>query len=71
MFGPKVKFSADLWEKITLAAKIKSCASPEELVEQLVAVEVDRILQSAGKKAPTEAEVEDIANRLKGLGYLD
>lgn len=71
MFGAKVKFSNDLWEKIKLAAEIKACSSPEELVEQIVAAEVDKILQAAGKKQLSESEVEDIANKLKGLGYLE
>ena len=73
MFGSpgKIKFSADLWERIKLAAEIRGGSSPEEFVERIVAVEVDKILQQAGRNNPSDKEVEDITNKLKGLGYLE
>lgn len=71
MFGFKVKFSDDAAEKIKRAAELKGAASAEEFVERIVMAEVGKILQQAGKNAPTQKEVEEIANKMKGLGYLE
>ncbi len=69
--GSKVKISSGLWEKLELASQIRGASSPDELVEKILEIEVDKILQKAGKNAVSQQEVDDIANKLKGLGYLE
>lgn len=76
MFKPKVQFEHDAWERIKMAAEFQGCASPEEFVERIVSAEVNKILdqrtlQQSGKAPLSEKEVEDIANKMKGLGYLE
>ena len=69
--GSKVKINSALWEKLELAAQIRGASSPDELVEKILEIEIDKILQKAGKNAVSDKDVEDIANKLKGLGYLE
>lgn len=71
MFDPKIKIRKALHEKLTLAAEIRGVASIEELAEQLLEKSVDEILRTAGKAEVNSEDVEAIAQKLKGLGYLD
>lgn len=67
----KIKVSSELYDKLKLAAEIVGSSSLDEYVEGLLSKEVDKILGQAGKKDLSDAEVDEIANKLKGLGYID
>ena len=71
MFDPKIRLSKALYDKVKTAADALGCASVEEFVERVLENETERVLRETGKGKPSAAEVEDIANKLKGLGYLD
>ncbi len=71
MFGPKIKISKTLLGKLKAAAETSGCASVQEFAERVLEREADKILSRAGKNELSEKEVEDIANKLKGLGYLE
>jgi len=71
MFEPKIRIQKALFEKLKSAAEIRGASSLEEFVERILEGEADRILRTAGKAPVTEKEVEDIANKMKGLGYLE
>ena len=70
IFDPKIKIRRILLDKLTTAAESLGC-SLEELVDQTLEREVDRILSKSGRTEVSQAEVDDIANKLKGLGYLE
>lgn len=71
MFGKKISLEKELWEKLDVAAKIMKCASVEELVIQILTAESDKILtNTANSKEMSQDQIDDIANKLKGLGYL-
>jgi hypothetical protein len=71
MFEPKIKVRRDLMDKLKLAVEVMGSASVEEFVEKVLEREVDEILTKAGRGEISQAEVDDIANKLKGLGYLE
>ena len=79
MFGKKVKVRPALYEKLEEAAKLIGCASVEEFAERALESEVTRVLVSAKQKATTpgsstaasQQDVQKIADKLKGLGYLE
>lgn len=71
MFGPKLKIEKTLYEKIKLAAEVLGCASPEEFAEKVLETEADKVLQQSAKENISKDEIDDITNKLKGLGYLD
>jgi hypothetical protein len=70
MFDPKIKIRRVLMDKLTAAAETLGC-TVEELVDQVLEKEVDRVLSKSGRSEVSQAEVDDIANKLKGLGYLE
>ena len=70
MFDPKIKIRRLLMDKLTTAAESLGC-SVEELVDQVLEKEVDRMLSKTNRAEVSQAEVDDIANKLKGLGYLE
>lgn len=71
MFGPKIKISQSLYEKLKKAAETAGCSSLDEFAERALEREADKILARAGKNELSKEEVEDIANKLKGLGYSE
>lgn len=71
MFEPKIKIRKELYEKIRLAAEALGCTI-EEFAEKALASETDKVLAVTGSKRElSSGEVEEIANKLKGLGYLE
>lgn len=70
MFDPKIKIRRLLMDKLKAASDTLGC-SVEELVDQVLEREVDRMLSKSGRSEVSQAEVDDIANKLKGLGYLE
>jgi metal-responsive CopG/Arc/MetJ family transcriptional regulator len=63
MLKPTIKLNKDLWEKVKKCSAARGYSSPEEFVEHVLEKEVAAIEESESD--------EDIARRLKGLGYLE
>jgi uncharacterized protein (DUF1778 family) len=71
MFGKSVKIDKNLYEKLKVAAQISKAASVDEFVIQTLSSEADRILSETAKGEISQDQIDDIANKLKGLGYLE
>jgi len=71
MFGSKLKISDAILKKARIASEIIGAASVDEFVAKVLETESDRIIASTGNREASAADVEDIANKLKGLGYLE
>jgi ABC-type ATPase involved in cell division len=74
MFKPKITLSATVYDKIKTAAKLIGASSVEEFAERVLSAEADKVLAERSPKQPTkvsDAEVERIAQQMKGLGYLE
>ena len=68
MFGSKIKISKEMMERIKEAVDVAGYSSVDELVENAIEKELDRISGSA----PTSSdEEEQIRAKLQGLGYID
>jgi hypothetical protein len=63
MFGPAVKFDKALWERIKTCAAASGYSSPDEFVRHVLERELARVEDSQPD--------EEIARKLKGLGYLE
>lgn len=70
MFEPKIKIKKDLFEKLKVVAEVMGC-TVEDFAEKVLSTEAEKVLGSSGKKDLSAADVEDITNKLKGLGYLE
>lgn len=62
MFGPKIKVTKDLMEKIKKYSAVAGYASPDEFVAHALEKEVAQL-----EEARNEDEVK---KRLQGLGYI-
>ena len=71
MFGSKLKISDDILKKVRIASEIIGAASVEEFASKILETESDKIIASTGNRDASAADIEDIANKLKGLGYLE
>jgi len=71
MFKPRIKINDGLFARLKEACAILGSVTPEELAERAIEKEVDRVLSQSGKREMSQAEVDDIADKLKGLGYLE
>ena len=71
MFEPKIKLSKRVFDKVRIAAKMSGSASVEEFVESLLEKEADRIMTSGSNSSLSSQEADEIANSMKGLGYLE
>lgn len=72
MFGTnKIKLSPAIFELVKQAAEIRGTSSIEEFIESVLERESQRIIDEAGKGQVSQAAIDDIANKLKGLGYLE
>jgi len=69
--GKKLTIPAALWQKLEQAAELSGSSSVEELSLRAIEKEVDRILSQKARKELSASEVEDIAAKMKGLGYLE
>jgi hypothetical protein len=63
MLEPSVKLRKELWEKVKRVAASAGYHSPREFVEHVLEREVAKL-----EDAPSD---EEIARKLKGLGYID
>ena len=71
MFDPKIKLSKVVYDKARRAAELSGCSTIEEYIEKIVERDADRVLSQSGNKTVSQEEVDNIANQLKGLGYLE
>lgn len=71
IFGPKIKISDTLIEKVKEACELTGSVTPDEFVERAVQKEVDRVFSQAPQREISKSEVDDIAAKMKGLGYLE
>ncbi|MBS0204813.1 MAG: hypothetical protein JSS49_18050 [Planctomycetes bacterium] len=63
MFGPKLKLTRDLYERLQRAAAKSGYSSVEELAQH--------VLEKAVADIEVAQSEKDIRNRLQGLGYLE
>ncbi len=71
MFGPKIKISKELFERVKQASEKMGSSSVEEFVEKILEREVTQMLGDPRKNQVSQEEVDDIAEKLKGLGYIE
>ncbi|MGI6525595.1 MAG: hypothetical protein ACOX2O_09960 [Bdellovibrionota bacterium] len=73
MFGgnKKVKINSELYSKLEKVCAMQGCSSVDEYVAGILEIEADKVLASGAAPEMSAAEIEDIANKLKGLGYLE
>ena len=63
MLGPSIKLDKALWAKVKKCADAGGYSSPQEFVEH--------VLEKELAKLDTSVSDEEIAKKLKGLGYID
>jgi hypothetical protein len=68
--GKKIVLDETVMQKAKVAAGIVGC-TVEEFVARVVEKEAERTIAQTSNPNPTAAEVDQIANQLKGLGYLE
>ena len=62
MFGPKIKLSKDLFEKVKQLAELAGYSSVDEFVVHVLEKEITKVSQ--------DDDEEKVKERLKGLGYI-
>lgn len=70
MFKPKITLEKHVHDKLRVAAEILGC-SIDELAQKVLLTEADRILSTTASKEISASDVDDITEKLKGLGYLE
>jgi hypothetical protein len=63
MLKPTIKLNPELWAKVKKCAEAGGYSSPQEFVEHVLEKELKTLDESESD--------EEIARKLKGLGYLD
>jgi hypothetical protein len=63
MFGANVKLNKELWERIKKCAEVAGYSSPEEFARHVLEREVAKLEDAQSD--------EEIARKLKGLGYIE
>ena len=73
MFGPKLKINKPLYDKVCEAAKLLGCSTVTEYVEKVLEGDTARVFSQSIKKgsSASQAEIQDLKNKLKGLGYIE
>lgn len=71
IFKKKISVSDATLELINKAVEISGASSVDEFAEQVLNKEATKIISQAGKGDVSQSEIDDIANKLKGLGYLE
>ncbi len=62
MFGPKIKLSNELYEKVKQLAELSGYSSVDEFVIHVLEKEITKVHQ--------DDDEEKVKERLKGLGYI-
>ena len=68
--GKKIKLSDATYEKVRVAAEILGC-SIEEFAEKELQAACAKTMAKTGSKNVSQKEIDDIANSMKGLGYIE
>ena len=63
MLRSTIKLNKNLWDKVKRCAEAGGYSSPQEFVEHVLEKEITKIEESESN--------EEIAKKLKGLGYLE
>ena len=63
MLRPTIKLNKDLWAKVKRCSEAGGYSSPQEFIEHVLEKELKTFEDSESD--------EEIARKLKGLGYLD
>jgi hypothetical protein len=61
--GPAIKLNKELWAKVKKAAEVGGYSSPVEFIEHILEKELSSLEESESD--------EEIARKLKGLGYIE
>ncbi len=69
--GKKISVPSTLYSKLEKVSAVQGCTSVDEYVERILENEAERVLASQEGAEISAAEVESIASKLKGLGYLE
>jgi metal-responsive CopG/Arc/MetJ family transcriptional regulator len=59
-----IKLNKDLWQRVEQHAKNAGYSSPEEFIEHVIEKELN-------KQEEDDSSKDEVARRLKGLGYLE
>lgn len=62
MFGPKIKLSKDLYEKVKQLAELSGYSSVDEFVVHVLEKEIIKVNK--------DDDEEQVKERLNGLGYI-
>jgi metal-responsive CopG/Arc/MetJ family transcriptional regulator len=62
VFGPKIKLSKELFEKVKQLAELSGYSSVDEFVAHVLEKEIAKVNEDDDK--------EKVKERLKGLGYI-
>lgn len=62
MFGPKIKLSNELYDKLKQLAELSGYSSVDEFVVHVLEKEITKVHQ--------DDDEEKVKERLKGLGYI-
>lgn len=68
--GKKIKVTKELYARLESAAERMRCSSVEEFAAMILGREADKVLAEDVVEV-SQAEVDDIKDKLKGLGYLE
>jgi hypothetical protein len=68
--GKKITLDESIYQKAKIAAGIIGC-SVDEFIVKVLERESDKVMATTSNQNPSAAEVDEIANQLKGLGYLE
>ena len=68
MFGPRIKISRQMMERIKEAVDLAGYSSVDEFVETSIERELERVLYSYTHSSDEEDKVTE---RLRGLGYIE
>lgn len=71
IFRKKINLSEQTLELAQRACEISGASSLDEFLDEVVTRESEKIINAAGKADVSQAEIDDISNKLKGLGYLE
>jgi hypothetical protein len=69
MLQPTIKLNKNLWTKVKKCSEAAGYSTPKEFVEHVLEREVAKLENTAGRKDASSDK--DIANKLRGLGYLE
>ena len=67
----KIKIAGDLYEKLEMVAALQGCSNVEEYAVKILEEEAEKVLAANAEPELSAAEVDDIAKKLQGLGYLE